>query len=156
MAPMTPEQLQFFTDQTQRAVRLATKRVTRRASAGFLILLLGLGGQYYVGQQDLVHRRDIAQKQRAAIVTTGNAVAVTGCNRDFVSTKALRGLLTSALAQTKDARKRGDITEIQYTRAQTFYSKQLSLLVLPDCRPVTHLVSADPNKPIAVPTPLHE
>lgn len=156
MVPMTSEQLQFFTDQTQRAVRKATNRVVRRASAGFLILLFGLGGQYYVGQQDLKSRREIAQKQREAIVHTGNAVAVAGCNRDFLSTKALRGLLSSALSQTGLAYKRGDITHAQLVRAEEFYSAQLKLLALPDCRPVTHLVSADPTKPIVVPDPMFE
>lgn len=156
MVPMTSEQLQFFTKQTERAVAKATRRVTQRATAGFLILLIGLGGQYYVGQQDLVARREIAQKQRTAIVHTGNAVAVAGCNRDFISTKALRGLLMSALSQTTAARKRGDISAEQYGRAKSFYTAQLANLPLPDCRPVAHLVSADPNKPTSIPTPLYE
>lgn len=156
MAPMTPEQLKFFSEQTERAVHLATKRVVRRATAGFMILLLGLGGQYYVGQQDLSARREVAQQQRSTIVKTGNAVAVAGCNRDFATTKVLRGLLSSAQAQTDAAFKRGDITAAQLARSKNFYTTQLGLLVLPDCRPVAHFVSADPTKDVVVPTPLYE
>ena len=153
---LTPEQLKFFTDQTERAVHKATSRIVRRATIGFLILLGGLGGQYYVGQHDLEARRTVAQQQRASIVRTGNAVAVSGCNRDFLSAKALRGLLMSATSEVDAAHRRGDITKTQFERAKAFYAAQLALLPLPDCRPVAHFVTSDPDKSILIPTPLHK
>lgn len=148
MTPLSSDQLEFFTEQTRRAVHKAVGRYVKGAVIGFLILLMGLGLAMHQSSAD-------NNNQRQAIVQSGRAVAVASCNGRYQDREGLRNLLISAERTIPAEVKRGNITESQAQRAKEFYDSQLGRLRLPDCRIAAHAISSDPNREIRVPVPLH-
>lgn len=148
MSHLSLEQLDFFTDQTERAVRRATKRTRNQALVGYLILLVGVFGMYWNGQH-------VSNTERGAIVESGRAAVIDGCNRDFKATQRYRGLLQRAEATVAVQVKQGKITVDQAQEARDFYDGELKLAPLPDCRKVEFLPTDDPSAPIKSPAPLH-
>lgn len=152
--PLNLEQLAFFTAQTERAVKKGVRYYRNRAMVGFVALLIGLGGAFYAQSEDRADRRAEADGQREAIVTSGRALAVDGCNRDFRDREGLRNVLIAAQVSIPTSLERGDITKRQAEFALNFYAEQLRRLPLPDCRDARGLLTADPNEVPAIPTPL--
>ncbi len=146
--PMTEEQLDYFSEQTRRAVRRAVRNYSRGAMIGFLILVGGLG---FV-QVSQNHENQQAQE---ALVQSGRVVAVDGCNRDFKQTARIRSLMQRLLAATEEAYDKGQMTADKYAQARAFYQSELDRQVLPDCRKAEQVLSSDPSKPINPPTPLY-
>lgn len=149
--PLTEEQLAYFAESEKRAVHSALLRYRRAAVVGFVVLLLGVGYNIYDVNQRSADGRD-------ALVKSGRVVSVSGCNRDFNSISALRGLLTSARASQREAVKRGDIpapSPAQQTRTDEFYHDQFQKIKLPDCRKAESLLTDDPDDLPAVPRPLY-
>lgn len=147
--PLTEDQLAFLSEQTRRAAKHATRRYAQGAILGFLILLFGIGYNF-------VDYREASNDSRAAIVQSGKTVAVDGCNRDFNSISALRGLLTSAQAAQAEAVKRGDIpkpTPERQKLADDFYADQLKKIELPDCREAEKVLTDDPDIAPEIPEP---
>lgn len=134
----------------QREARTARhfKRFRNSALAGFLVLAGGIGGAFYTSQTD-------SDASRSAIVTSGRAVSVSGCNRDFHTVNTLRGILLRAQAFQAAARERGDITQAAFERGNAYYAEQLAALRPVDCRPSADVVTDDPNKTTHVPVPEH-
>lgn len=126
--------------------RAHLKRYARAALAGFLILAIGIGGAIYSGD---VHSNDA----RKAVVKSGQAVSVAGCNRDFSTITSLRGILIKSAAFQKAQHDKGKISDEDYKASRDFYRDQLAALPLPDCRLAQHTLSDDPNKPVNVPFP---
>lgn len=146
--PMTEEQLDYFSEQTRRAVRRAVRNYSRGAILGFLILAGGLG---FV-QMSQNHENKNAQQ---ALVQSGRVVAVDGCNRDFKSTERIRSLLQRLLDATEASFEKGQMNAQQYAQARAFYQSELDRQVLPDCRQAEEVLSDDFSKPINPPTPLY-
>lgn len=147
MAPLTEEQLAMIAEHTERGVSKALRKHTRGTAAAFLFLLATSIGVYQIGQNGNADARD-------AIVTSGQAVSVSGCNRDFKSTQVLRGLITSAQVVQKSERDKGHLSQEQYEVGKKFYDDQLVRITLPDCLLAQNVVTSDPNATIRVPTPL--
>ncbi len=145
---MTQEQLDYFTEQTVKAVEKGTKRGVKHyrnnALIGFALLVIGL---FYV-----VH---LADESREAIVKSGRVVSVSGCNRDYHSLTALRGTLMASKKFTINAGKQGVISPAEVAVRVKFYDDQLENLKLPDCRIAAKVVTDDPTKIGDVPVPLH-
>jgi hypothetical protein len=158
-APLTEEQLEFFTEQTRRVVdrevSAALRRYVRGAIVAYVLLVAALGYVLYSDNQQGADRRADGIAARHQIVNTGNAVALAGCNRDFRTIKSLRAVLTNARDFQNAALRRGDITKIQFNRAAIYYKAQLDKLTLPDCRLAAHSVSDNVNRPVPFEVPLY-
>ena len=128
--------------------RRALKHYSRRSLVGFLVLLVGVALA--------IHGNSVTnQNARVAIVKSGKALAVDGCNRDFQAIGRQRGLLLRAQAASEKEFQKGHMTVQQHALAVKFYSEELSHIPLPDCRKARNILTDDPNAPIRVPTPLH-
>jgi hypothetical protein len=146
--PLTIEQLRYFEEAQSRAVHTAVNRVRKSAVIGFLILLLGIGFNIWDNKQQGEHSRH-------AIVNSGRVVSVAGCNRDFHTITATRGVLIAAKKNVRAQEKAGRFTKDQADDAVTFYNTQLGKLTLPDCRLARTIVTDDPDKLRPIPTPLY-
>jgi hypothetical protein len=144
---MTAEQLQFFTEQTERAVhkgvREGVRQYRNRAVQGFVILVVGLVCLTWFQSHETSQRRALAAEQRNAIVASGRAVALTGCNRDFKTAQAFQALIEAVRAA---AEKRPP--SIERANALHFWDEVLRISPLPDCRKAQNIVTQDPNRPI--------
>lgn len=146
---MTQEQLDFFTDQTERAVGKGVRRYRNAAVVGYVTLVIGLGFVWGLFQADLSDRRFVATQQRAAIVESGRAVATNACNSRYIDRLALRGLLISSAKISKSEAKKGNVTPAQAKLAEDYYKRALNGLPLLDCRKDANLLTSDPS----IPTP---
>lgn len=129
----------------------ALKRYVRNAVVGYIVLLVGVGGTFAIGQHnDSTARerdRETGQAVVKTIVRSGNIVAVEGCNRDYRTTKKVRAILQAAQQGITRNYKNGLMTKAQFEQALDFYTKQLATLPLPDCRGATKILNSDPDKP---------
>lgn len=146
--PMTAEQMHWIEDQVHRAARKAARRVRNQALVAFLVLLAAIG---YV-QWDSARG---ANNAREAVVTSGTAVSVDSCNRDFKSRVEVRAVLKASKDQAKKSLDSGEITQAQYDRSVSFYNERLKGLPLPDCRTADDVLTSDPDRVPDVPVPLH-
>lgn len=153
--PFTDEQMEYL---WERDIRLSThgtewsrkhiRAYARRATAGFLVLALGVAGAFYAGGRDSAHSRE-------AIVKSGRVVSIFGCNRDFVTVNRLRDVLSRSADFQRAALARGDITQAQFDRAAAYFREQLAGLPPVDCRPSATLITDDPTDIGQVPKPLY-
>lgn len=146
--PLHPDLLAFFTEQTNRAVKKAARRTLRQAAVGYLILFVGVMGMYWNGQH-------VSNAEREAVVQSGSAVVVDSCNRDYIATGRLRGIIIRIrnVIEAQDEAGKGDPEENQF--AVDFYNNELKKIPLPDCRDTADALTADPDKVLKVPKPLH-
>jgi hypothetical protein len=154
-APLTREQLDFFTHQTQRAVDKALGKYMRRAIFGFLILLIGFLFNAANNEAQWDSIRDASAEGREALVQSGDVIAVDGCNRDFQTIKAIRGVLLASAEFSRANYRSGLISKADLDERLKFYAEQLSGLSLPDCRETQGILTDDPEHPRAVPEPLY-
>lgn len=145
--PLTQEQLEQIGAETEHASVKALKKYSRSALVGFLILL---GANVFVWST----AQRLNDDSRQAIVRTGKAVTIEGCNRDFRSVGVLRGLLASSQAALKKGHEEGVYTQEQVDRATAYYKDALSKLTYPDCKAAGATLSSDPDKAAPLPTPL--
>lgn len=161
---ITPDEARWYSQQRQQDIDIAVERTSkhlmRRALVGFLILFVGLLIAFYVNQQQYgiskdqyAANRKTAIAQRQAIVDSGRAVSVDGCNRDFNTITKLRGILITSKDFAKSAYKEGSISRDRYSRSIKFYDDQLAELRLPDCRKAKTVVNQDPKTPVRIPVP---
>lgn len=141
---MSDEQLEFFSDQTRRAVHKAVGKYVRGAVVGFLVLLVGIGFALHD-----------ANSARHAVVQSARAVAVSSCNGRYQDREGLRNLLISAERQIPREVKRGNMTPEQAASAKVFYFSQLHKLKLPDCRAAARIITDDPDSTTRIPVALH-
>lgn len=153
--PFTQEQIEWLAEREaalsglhEKRERAHFHRFRNAALTGFLILVVGLGASFYTQGQDNADGR-------TAIVQSGRAVSVDGCNRDFVTTERFRNLLLRGQAAQKRALAEGDITQRQYDLGTKFYARELRLTPLPDCRESLEVVTDDPEAEVTVPEPLY-
>lgn len=144
---MTSEQLEFFTGQTERAVRKALRVYSRRAIIGFIVLFLAFTA-------NVLYSNHVASSGRDAVINSGNIVAVSGCNRDYRSAQAIRGVLIASKDFTKQAIKRGSLSPSEAIDRLNFYDTQLAKLPLPDCRQSASVLTDNPNVFRIAPHPL--
>ena len=141
----------------QGRIKNAIRAYQRRAIGGFLVLFLGLGGAFYLDRQHNEDRRkEIIQqgaKQDRAIVASGDAIAITGCNRDYETIDALRDQLEVSLKRIDSLEKDGTYSPRQAEVARDSTREFLSKYHLPDCREADNTLTAEPKKPIIVPAP---
>lgn len=147
-SPLTEEQLALISHETEHAVRKGLKHQARRSIIGFLVLL---AANIFVWSTGQAQNSD----SREAIVQSGKVVSISGCNRDFQTIKSLRGVLISAQTFQIKALERGDISQAQFDRAQTYYDDQLAKLTLPDCRVAGEILTSETDEIPQVPVPLH-
>lgn len=135
-----------LTDQQQALIawnsRVQTRRsmrtYRRNAIVGFLVLLAGLGATRYMDVQQL-------NQSRQAVVDSGNAIVVDGCNRDFETARRQREALYK---QPQRSGRR--LTEAEKNRIVR------QLTPLPDCREVRNALTDNPEKRVTIPPALHE
>lgn len=151
MAPFTPEQIEQIAREVDHGVRKGVRAVVCKARIGFLLLFLGVAVGFYVDSQH-------AQDARTAIVNSGRAVSVSGCNRDFRSITNDHNLLRAAERELRAAYKAQEqpISKAQFDNAVRFYREQIEANPLPDCRKAREVVTDDPSKdPDSIPKPLY-
>jgi hypothetical protein len=157
--PLTEAQRRLLADEMHESVRRALHTYTRNAIVGFLILLAANIFVWRTVQSLNDSRRaDIVRtgvNAREAIVASGRVVSVEGCNRDFQTIKALRGVLATAKTFNEAAAKRGEISPTRLAETESFYAAELGTLQLPDCRVSARTLTANKNAPVREPTPLH-
>lgn len=144
---VTFEQLEFFTEQTERAVRKSLRTYSRRAVVGFILLFAAF-------MANVLYINKIADDGRHAVIKSGNIVAVDGCNRDYRSAQAVRGVLIASKDFTQQAVRRGTIPPQEALERLNFYNTQLASLPVPDCRRSAKVLTDDPNVALLPPTPL--
>lgn len=151
---MTVEQLDFFTEQTERAVEKGVKEGVRqyrnRALQGFAILLAGLMILTFLQQQETSDARAARDAQQKALVQSGRAVSVDGCNRDFVTAQSFRATITR-LKEATDSR--ADQTPEARRTAVAFYQGVLDISPLPDCRKAETVITDNPAAPVRIVRP---
>lgn len=162
----TEDQLHFLRVSRKKAVHDALNRYVAGALVGFTILTLGLLYAVHTNSADeakqrqrdnaaATQRRADAVEARHAIVKSGRAVAVAGCNRDYRTIRKVRLVFIASKAETLNARLRGDINQRQFRRSERFYNAQLRSFPLPDCREARTIITDDPNHTTHIPTPLY-
>jgi hypothetical protein len=134
--------------QRRRDIRAALKHYTRRAMLGYVILFLAAVGNVY-------YARYKGDQARDAIVRSGNAVAVVGCNRDFVDREKFRALLRRLKQSTDESFKNGRSTAGQHEAAVKFYTDELGNYTSIDCRASQHTISDNPLARFAEPAPCY-
>lgn len=152
---MTAEQLEWFSEESQRLSSKVLRIYSRRAALGFAILLIGFFYNACNNARQWDRIANDADSSRNAIIASGNIVAVEGCNRDFNSLTALRGVLLASQDFATQAFKRGTLTQTQLNERLDFYAKQLANLQLPDCRRSAHVLTDRADAPLVLPQPLH-
>jgi hypothetical protein len=153
--PLTREQLDFFTEQTRRAVNKALLRYAKRAAVGFLLLFLGFLFNAWNNENQWERIESSSDEARAALVESGDIIAVDGCNRDFETVKALRGVLIASAEFAQNAYNQGIITESDLDQRKRFYAEQLSTLSLADCRKAQGILTDDADHPLKMPAPMY-
>lgn len=144
---MTAEQLEFFTAQTERAVYKSLRTYSRRAVIGFALLFAAF-------TLNVLYSNRIGADARDAVINSGNIVAVSGCNRDFRSAQAVRGVLIASKDFTQQAIKRGTLPPAEAITRLNFYDTQLANLPLPDCRKSASVLTDNPDLSRLAPHPL--
>jgi hypothetical protein len=152
--PFTPEQVVWLEQSRRESVKHATHHLRNQALIGYFILLVGIIITFGLQRHETSVRRADANAQRQSIVRSGSAVAVSGCNRDFLTITSLRRVLIDSGEVSKRAHARGLVSDQQYRSTQRFYQRQLHRLKLPDCRKAEHLITSNPERPLVVPVPL--
>lgn len=150
-AGLTEDQLAFFTEQTRRAVSKALWRYAKPVILTYCALIVGLVLAFHANAVTARHQREQSSAQRTALVDSGRAVAVDGCNRDFRDKDDFRGVLIRLRAATTLSRTQ---TPEQKAAALSFYDKTLSKQAYPNCGAARSIITSDPNAPIVVPRPL--
>lgn len=157
--PLTDEQRDLLAREMHRSVRKALHTYTRNAVVGFLILL-AVNVFVWRDSQALnkESRNKIEQASKMsdlAVVRSGRAVSIGGCNRDFRTIQTLRGVLKTSKAFNEATAKRGEISPDRLARVKVFYDQQLDALKLPDCTKSSNVLTSDNHPPIHAPEPLH-
>lgn len=142
---LTLEQLEFFTEQTRRAVAKAQRRGILGALIGFLILFSGSMLAYRTAVE-------VAEDGRANVTHASQYVSVRGCNRDFRTISEIRGIMIASQLLMEDQWRRKEISEDRYVAAKAFYGSRLERLQLPDCR-VPLIVLDKQGKRVPLPSP---
>lgn len=137
LEPADKEYVNERVDQVLRSYR-------RQAIIGFLILLIGVAAAFYRGQT-------LANDSRDAIVDSGDVVAVSGCNRDYETIDALRDQLEVSLDRIDQLEADGTYTKAQASAGRESTHQFLDKYQLPDCRPVSSILSSDPDGRFTVP-----
>src|SRR3954470_19503231 len=134
---ISEEEVAYYSAVRRRDIRSALRHYTYRAMVGYVILFLAAIGNVY-------YARSKGDQARNAIVRSGNAVAVAGCNRDFVDREKFRALLRRLKRSTDESFKSGRVTAVQHENAVKFYVDELANYPSIDCRRSTHTISDDP------------
>lgn len=147
---MTEEQLNFFTEQTHRAVNEALRRYQRRAILGFLILFVGFLFNAHNNSTQFNQLDDARQ----AVVDSGRAVSIDGCNRDYAEDVRIRDVFYNSRRIVKARIRTGQSPNPTADRlAIRFYNEQLRHFKLPDCRKAENIITDNPDVPVGLPKP---
>ncbi len=137
--------------------REAFNAYRRNAVIGFLILLFGLGFVQWDNNKTAANaRKDIAaQSVQAdrAIVKSGRAVSVAGCNRDFDTIASLRKQIRIGLRRIDRLEADGTYTKAQADAGREAQTRFLREYKLPDCRSALDIVTDNPRKLGPTPPP---
>lgn len=134
----------------RKAVKDAVRAYQRNAIIGFLILLAGIGGAIYLdGQHNSDQREQIlsqGQQQDKAIVASGDAVAVAGCNRDYRTIDSLRDELERSLLRIDSLEADGTYSKHQADVGREATRDILARYKLPDCRRADDILTTKPGE----------
>lgn len=133
---LTEDQLKQLDRKAERAAQRVLRRYRRSAMLGFAILLLG-------GVTERLISADDAHDARQSIVTSGNAIAVAGCNRDFRTAVGVQSILRNALANQERRFREGQVSKREIEVIRKISREQLKAYPLPDCRPAASSVTQD-------------
>lgn len=153
---MTQEQLEFFAEEAERAAEKGARRGVeqqrRRGTAAFVGLLIAVGANFWLLNNSNDRQEKASTEAREAIVASGRAVSVDGCNRDYGDRVKFRNLL---LRLKISAKGNPATTPAQKKTALEFYDKELANYPLIDCRNARNVVTDDPNATPETPDPYY-
>lgn len=150
--PTPPENLSqaqrdFIQEHSQTTAVAAVRSYTRAAMVGFVLLLGGVGYTLYDARQ-------FSNESRDAIVNSGRAVAIDGCNRDFESSQRFTKLLIRADKASASDRKAGNITAAVRLHAKEFYANEIrESSRFPDCRNAASVITDNIDATVRLPVP---
>lgn len=151
--PHVPVELQRY---VQQRVSEALGRYRRQAVVGFVLLLAGIGAALAVESEHNAAQRDqiIRQGKEAeqSIIRSGDAVAVSGCNRDYNTIDSLRDELERSLLRIDSLEADGTYSKHQADVSREATKDILKKYTLPDCRRADDVLTAKPGKTVLVPT----
>lgn len=139
-------------EQEQRGFRISNPQL-----AAFVILFAGFAGSLILNNNFQTQTTNKVQKQavasRNAIVKSGDAIAVQGCNRDFNTISILRAQLKDNLNRIDALVADGTYSHRQGKEAKRSINTLLAKYRLPDCRIADDILTGNPKDKIVVPTP---
>lgn len=144
VVPLTSGQQRYLDERIATALR----GYVRKATAGFVILTIGLVTGFTINENH-------AQDSREAVVKSAQAAAVLGCNRDFGQAQRERQNIRDDAAQIGLFVKEGTITQAQGERAHERSKEKIANTPIPDCRTPLSILTSDPDDPIVIPVPLY-
>lgn len=146
--PLTEEQLKWVAEQTERAAAKAAHQAALDAGRNerrhnrwaFLILLIGILVVFHLGNR-------ASEGERQAIVDSGKAVAIDGCNRDYTEDVRIRDVFLTSQSVIQRRIDSGQSPNPKADKqAVAFYDEQLKTFKLPDCRKAESLLTSDPDR----------
>lgn len=147
--PFTKEQLDWISNEVRHSANKVLRNWVIGGTIAFVLILIGLIVAFHVDAQ---HN----EESRKAIVNSGRAVSVAGCNRDYDSIQKLRGIIIASRPQLKTYYEEGSLTRAQYLRALDNIQKQLKDYPLPDCRRSLKVLTDDEDATVVIPEPKYQ
>lgn len=145
---LSPFEINEIRKEVQGEFARSLKRRTRRLTAGFAALAIGLGFAVYDSHQQF-------DESLHAIVHSGRAVSVGACNGRYLDREYFRGLFTRLRDNAELSYKNRVIPKEQYMQSKVFYDQQLRNLREIDCRVAERITSDPASTEIKVPRPYY-
>jgi hypothetical protein len=136
------------TTPAQKAAESALAKYRRQSVIGFAVLFVGLIVAVYTGDK-------ANDEGRKAVVDSGQATAISSCNRDFTQTEEFRNIVARSKCQMQGAVNRGDASEEGADEQLQALDDARKDLTLPDCRKAGENLTSDPDDVIRIPEPLY-
>lgn len=121
----------------------------------FLIVVIGFGAslalnnRYHNATTEKVNQQ--GEASRKAIVKSGDAISVTGCNRDYDTIDTLRDELEKSADRVHRFVREGTLSVAQGERQIAETRDLLKRYKLPDCRQADEILTSNPKAKIVVP-----
>lgn len=146
-APLSVEQRAQVALDRRPDIRRAVRKYRNSATIAFTLLFMGLLATSYIAVREGSDDGD-------AIVDSGNRVAVTSCNSDYITILTLREEFKKEIPSFDLFVAEGTITTAQGERLKDRTRETLRVFTLPDCRSAAKAVTKNTDSSV-LPEPLY-